>query len=58
MKKAFYIIVSLFVAVSCADVNVEPEPQDNPEISLNVSSLSFLNSGEAIDGASTGVIRQ
>ena len=55
MKKAFYIIVSLFVAVSCADVNVEPEPQDNPEISLNVSSLSFLNSGEAIDGASVVV---
>ena len=55
MKKAFYIIVSLLAAVSCADVNVEPEPQDNPEISLNVSSLSFLNSGEAIDGASVVV---
>ena len=53
MKKAFYIIVSLLAAVSCADTNVEPEPQDNSEISLNVSSLSFLNSGEAVDGASS-----
>ena len=57
MKKLIYIVPSLlFFAAACSEDPVEPQGQgDGSNLELSVSTLSFLNTGEAVDGAASGL---
>lgn len=44
------MLSALFIAAACTDTPAEPESKDDSNITLSISSLSFLNTGEAIDG--------
>lgn len=55
MRKILYILPVILSLVSCTDINGPDAEQDDSQISLSSTSLSFLNSGEAIDGASVNV---
>ena len=55
MKRLLYIIpFLLFFAAACTEDPVEPQTQDDGSgIALSVTTLSFLNTGEAVDGAAS-----
>jgi len=55
MRKLIYFLPLLLTAVSCSDLAVENVEQDNSQIEISVSSLSFLNSGEPSGDASVTV---
>lgn len=55
MKRLLYIIPFLLLfAAACTEDPVEPQTQDDGSgIALSVTTLSFLNTGEAVDGAAS-----
>lgn len=55
MRKILYILPVILSLVSCTDIKEPDAEQDDSQISLSGTSLSFLNSGESIDGASVNV---
>lgn len=55
MRKLLYLLPLLLAAASCSDMAVENVEQDNSQIEISVSSLSFLNSGEPSGEASVTV---